>query len=35
LNIFTMGKKSAPAVNQKQNCACGRHAMGEKEGCRL
>ncbi|KAF9362112.1 hypothetical protein BGX34_006701 [Mortierella sp. NVP85] len=30
-----MGKKSANTVNQKQNCACGRHAMGEKEGCRF
>ncbi|KAF9168526.1 hypothetical protein BGX21_008462 [Mortierella sp. AD011] len=31
-----MGKKSATAaVNQKQNCACGRHSMGEKEACRF
>ncbi|KAF9146212.1 hypothetical protein BGX30_003034 [Mortierella sp. GBA39] len=31
-----MGKKSATAaVNPKQNCACGRHAMGEKEPCRF
>ncbi|KAG0291585.1 hypothetical protein BGZ96_005053 [Linnemannia gamsii] len=31
-----MGKKTATAtVNQKQNCACGRHAMGDKEACRF
>ncbi|KAF9956495.1 hypothetical protein BGZ70_009856 [Mortierella alpina] len=31
-----MGKKTASAaVNQKQNCACGRHAMGDKEACRF
>ncbi|KAF8926853.1 hypothetical protein BGZ58_010860 [Dissophora ornata] len=31
-----MGKKSAAAADvSKKNCACGRHAMGEKEPCRF
>ncbi|KAF9425334.1 hypothetical protein BGZ94_007649 [Podila epigama] len=31
-----MGKKTATAANiAKQNCACGRHFMGEKEPCRF
>lgn len=35
-NYSNMGKKAAAtAVNAKQNCACGRHSMGEKEACRL